>query len=149
MKKVLIVFLLIFACKEPGLYDLRLRDLSGREVSLEAYRGKTLVIYVWSGTCVGHTQDLKRLVGLKPEIRDKAAVVSVAVMMDVKDVKEVLGKNGIVPNYPVLADPRGELADRVTLLFLPATLLIDPEGKVVRNYPRLPEDLISFVSSHE
>ncbi len=150
MRSLLVaVLLLLLSCSGDSIYKLKVRDLSGREVSLESYRGKPLIVYVWSGTCIGHTEDLKRLVKIYPKLGKDVSLISIAIMMDESDVKEVLRKNGIKPNFPVYADPRGEFSEKVTLIFLPATIKIDERGNVRGNYPKLPQDLISLIPSHQ
>jgi len=148
MLRILVLLIILLSSCSSGIYDLTFKDLSGEEVSLRQYRGKKLIVYVWSGTCVGHTEDLKRLVKIYPKLKGKSELVSIAVMMDSEDALQVLRSNGINPNYPVLVDPRGDFAEKVTLLFLPATIIFDERGEPVENYPRLPENLISLVSSH-
>jgi len=144
---LLTLFLLIASCTE-SVHDVKLSDPSGGSVTLSRFKGRPLVVYVWSGTCIGHTEDLRELVVLYPEIRKKAELISVAVMMDPEDVKLYLRKNRLDLNYPVLADEKGEFAQRVTLVFLPATLIFDSEGRLVESYPGLPENLISLIPSH-
>ena len=147
MKLLILFVLFLVSCRGGGVYDLVLKDMEGRDFRLSRYEGKKFVVYVWSGTCIGHVEDLKRLSELAPKM--DVPLVSVAVMMDVEDVKEVLRENNIKPSYPVLADPKGRFADEVTLIFLPSTIIFDEEGRVVENYPKLPPNLISLVSSHE
>ncbi len=142
---VLLLFLL--SCGGESIYDLEFQSLDGKTFKLSRFKGKEFVVYVWSGTCVGHVEDLKALVNLAPRL--KVPVISIAIMMDVEDIKKVLEKNHIEPSYPVLADPRGRFADKVTLVFLPATIIFDAKGRVVKNYPKLPESLISLVPTHE
>ena len=150
MKKLFLVLLLfLFSCQKDSIYDLRLLDLSGKEANLSAYRGKPLIIYVWSGTCIGHTEDLKRLVKVKPKLSREVNLISIAVMMDEEDVKEVLNRNGIKPNFPIYADPKGVFSEKVTLIFLPATIKINGRGEVEGNYPKLPKELLSFIPSHD
>ncbi len=149
MRKFLLIFLVfLISCSERGIYELRFESLEGKTYSLEEFRGKKFLIYVWSGTCIGHIEDLKTINRLYPDLKDKIPIVSVAIMMDVEDIKEVLNSNGIDPRFPILADPKGELADRITLIFLPSTLLIDEKGQVVENYPKFPEKLIPSILSH-
>ncbi len=150
MKKLFLVLLLfLFSCQQDSIYDLRLLDLSGKETDLSVYRGKPLIIYVWSGTCIGHTEDLKRLVKIKPKLSGDVNLISIAIMMDEEDVKEVLKRNGIKPNFPIYADPKGVFSDKVTLIFLPATIRISAEGKVEDNYPKLPKELLSLIPPHD
>ncbi|RLJ70798.1 peroxiredoxin [Hydrogenivirga caldilitoris] len=148
MKVLLLLFtVLLLSCSSDHLYNLSLRSIDGKEIKLSQFRGKKFIVYVWSGTCVGHVEDLKRLTVVYPEL--EVPLVSIAVMMDVQDVKEVLQKNNIKPNYPVLADPKGEFANKVTLLFLPATIIFNERGEVLKNFPQLPPELVSLISTHK
>lgn len=144
MKRLFVLILsFLLSCSGHSLYSIKVKDLSGKEVSLKAYEGQDLILYVWSGTCIGHTKDLRRLVDIYPELKGDKKLISVAIMMDYEDVKQVLKENGIEPNYPVYADPKGELAREVKLLFLPATIFVNGKGEIVGNYPRLPEKLLN------
>jgi len=147
LKAILLLVLSLLLSCGGGVYDLKLKDLEGREVKLSDYRRDGLVVYVWSGTCVGHLEDLKLLEDLSGKLKTPA--VSVAIMMEPKDVRKVVEGSGVRYTYPILADPRGELARRITLLFLPATLVLDGKGNVVGNYPRLPKNLVDLVPSHK
>ena len=142
----LFLSVLVLSCGGT-VYDIRLKDLEGREVALEDFKDKNgLVVYVWSGTCVGHTEDLKELESIYAKVHGRVAIVTIAVMMDPEDVRKFLRDENIKPSFPVLADPKGEFARKVTLLFLPATIFIDGDGNVKENMPRLAKDLIFKVS---
>lgn len=137
----LLLLIYLLSCSDTSLYDVELKGLSGEEVSLRKYKGRKLILYVWSGTCVGHAEDMKRLNDILPTLGEGTALVSIAIMMEPEDIKKVLEENGIKPKYPIYADLRGELGSVITLLYLPATLFIEGEGEVVGNYPRLPYNL--------
>ncbi|HHJ63655.1 MAG TPA: TlpA family protein disulfide reductase [Aquifex aeolicus] len=147
LRILLVLFLMLTSCTE-SVHEVKLRDTSGRSVPLSQFRGKPLVVYVWSGTCIGHTEDLRELVKLYPKVRERAELISVAVMMSPGDVESFLRKVELDPDYPILADEKGEFAQKVTLVFLPATLIFDEEGRLVESYPGLPENLLSLIPSH-
>ncbi len=147
LRILLVLFLMLTSCTE-SVHEVKLRDTSGRSVPLSQFRGKPLVVYVWSGTCIGHTEDLRELVKLYPKVRERAELISVAVMMSPGDVESFLRKVELDPDYPILADEKGEFAQKVTLVFLPATLVFDEEGRLVESYPGLPENLLSLIPSH-
>ncbi len=147
LRILLVLFLMLSSCTE-SVHEVKLRDTSGRSVPLSQFRGKPLVVYVWSGTCIGHTEDLRELVKLYPKVRERAELISVAVMMSPGDVESFLRKVELDPDYPILADEKGEFAQKVTLVFLPATLIFDEEGRLVESYPGLPENLLSLIPSH-
>ncbi|HIP42589.1 MAG TPA: redoxin domain-containing protein [Aquifex aeolicus] len=109
---------------------------------------KRLLLYVWSGTCIGHTEDLKVLNSNYEKLTKDYHIVSVAIFMTPEGVKEFLQKVEINPKFPILADPKGNLTEIEKLIFLPATLIFDSEGKLLNNYPRFPlQRLMSFVKS--
>ncbi len=147
LRILLVLFLMLSSCTE-SVHEVKLRDTSGRSVPLSQFRGKPLVVYVWSGTCIGHTEDLRELVKLYPKVRERAELISVAVMMSPGDVESFLRKVELDPDYPILADEKGEFAQKVTLVFLPATLIFDEEGRLVESYPGLPQNLLSLIPSH-
>ncbi len=147
LRILLVLFLMLSSCTE-SVHEVKLRDTSGRSVPLSQFRGKPLVVYVWSGTCIGHTEDLRELVKLYPKVRERAELISVAVMMSPGDVESFLRRVKLDPDYPILADEKGEFAQKVTLVFLPATLIFDEEGRLVESYPGLPENLLSLIPSH-
>ena len=143
------IFLILFSCKEKTIYDLTFLDLSGKAVRISS-KGKKLLLYVWSGTCIGHTEDLKVLNSEYEKLTKDYHVVSVAVFMTPEGVKEFVQKVKIKPRFPILADPKGNLTEIERLIFLPATLIFTPEGKLLNNYPRFPlQRLISFVESDD
>ena len=138
---ILALVLLIASCSQDTIYDIPLIDESGKEITLKEFKGKTLVAYVWSGSCVGHTRDLKDLNGVKDTLSEGVVLISIAIMMDREGVEEVLKKNSIEPKYPIYADPKGRLGEVVKLVFLPATLIFNERGEIVGNYPKLPSDI--------
>jgi len=132
VRLLLLLFFLLTAC---GGQSLTLYDLSGREVKLPSSE-KPLLLYVWSGTCVGHGEDLKRLSELYPKLSEKYEVYAVAVFMKPEDALAYLKKEGIEPSYPLLVDPTGRLEERFKLLYLPATLILEG-GELKAMNPRL------------
>ena len=142
MRALFLFFLLIlFSCSERNIYNTKFLNLKGEEVLIK--RGKkTLLVYVWTGTCIGHTEDLKELVKNYDSISRKYRVISVAVFMKPEDVKEFLKENKIKTQFPMLSDPKGNLSDVVKLVFLPSTIIFNEEGKPVKIYPRLPLNVL-------
>jgi peroxiredoxin len=141
-------FIFSISCWERGIYDLTLLDLGGNKVSLKRFKGSLTLIYIWTGTCVGHTKDLRRLSEFYSKIKLKGNLISIAIMMDTEGVREVLTENNIPATFPIFADEKGLLAEEVKITFLPATLLVDDSGKVIENRPGLSEELLSSITTH-
>ncbi len=135
----LVILLLLASCGGEDLFGETFYDLNGKEVKLP--EGRPLLLYVWTGTCVGHGEDLRFLSENYERISRKYAVVSLAVFMEPRDVREYLKENNLNPPFPMYTDPTGKLEKHVKLLFLPATLLFDEKGRLVGNYPRIPREV--------
>ncbi len=135
MFKLLLFLTLVISlsCSEGDIYSVQLETLEGRKTTLSEYEGKRILLYLWTGTCLGHVNDMRDINAFKEEI--SLPVVSVALMMRPEDIKEVLEKNRLTPYFPIYADPKGRMADLITLEFLPTTVLISEEGRVIRMIP--------------
>lgn len=138
MLKLLFLFLfLILSCGKTTIYDIAFVDLKGREVKIEKSE-KPLLLYVWTGTCIGHQEDMRLMNEHFSELSKRYKVVSLAVFMKPEDVWEFLKQTQISPKFIMLADPEGRITNIVKLVFLPATLVFDESGEMKKNYPRLP-----------
>jgi len=133
----LLFLILLVSCAKKSVYDITFLDLSGKEVRLKPSR-KPLLLYVWSGTCTGHTQDLRLLNEHAEELSGRYEVVSVGVFMTPEEIRAFLKEINLRPRFSILADPKGSLTEVVKLVFLPATLVFSPEGELLLNAPRLP-----------
>ena len=138
MPKLFFLFLfLILSCGKTTIYDIAFVDLKGREVKIEKSE-KPLLLYVWTGTCIGHQEDMRLMNEHFSELSKRYKVVSLAVFMKPEDVWEFLRQTQISPKFIMLADPEGRITNIVKLVFLPATLVFDESGEMKKNYPRLP-----------
>ncbi len=142
--------MLLLSCssQEIGLPDLKLESTSGERVSLRSLLGKPVLLYIWSGTCVGHTKDLKRLAKMNLQ---GVEVVSVAIGMEKKDVEGTYSQIGISsPNFRTLLDKKIEISDYITLVFLPYTLIYDERGRLTKRLAKLPDEetLRKLLASH-
>ena len=149
MKKLIFLFaLFLISCSDRNIYDTKVVDINGNRINIGELKSKGLVVYLWTGTCIGHTRDLKRLGQLYEEGKITRKVVSIAIMMDPEDISEFKRKNSISDLIPFYADPEGKIADVIKITFLPSTIIIDERGKVTGNYPGLAEKLLTSVTPH-
>ncbi len=132
-----LLLLLTFSCTGKTVYDLSFIDLKGRQVRI-ARTDKPLLLYVWTGTCTGHQEDMSIMNAKYEALSERYRIVSLAVFMKPSDVKTFLRQSGLKPKFVLLTDPQGNITSIVKLIFLPASLIFDPSGKLLGNYPRLP-----------
>ncbi len=109
-----------------------LLDEAGNETSMDAYRGKWVVLNFWAtwcGPCRQEMPSLDRLQAAMPQI----AVVPVATgprRNTVPEMKRFFDTAGIM-SLPLVVDPKSELSVSVAVRALPVTLILNPEGQEV------------------
>ena len=114
--------LLFVSCTQREVIPpLSLETLDGSKVSLSQFKGKKIVLYVWSRTCVGHSEQLKLL----NELSEKR-----------KDLR-----------FITVLDPEVKFNDYYRIVFLPSTYLFDEKGRFIKSYPGLPEAIFSNLNS--
>ena len=111
-----------------------LKDLKGGTVSLDALRGKVVLLNFWSKTCGPCLEEMPSLAELTQILKDRADVVVLAVSIDEgpeavnQTLKTVLRGP---PPFDVLFDPDAQVVTSAfgTRLF-PETWLIDKKGVI-------------------
>ncbi|MEE8109609.1 MAG: redoxin domain-containing protein [bacterium] len=107
-------------------------DLEGRAVSLAKYQGSVVFVNVWASWCSPCVSLMPALEQLYQQYREKGLVV-VAVNIDPagKDaVSRALQKHTV--SFPVLLDPQRRIADLYPTKGIPATFIIDRQGRLLR-----------------
>ncbi|MEM2696178.1 MAG: TlpA disulfide reductase family protein, partial [Thermoproteota archaeon] len=123
-------------CSKETLPKIQVRTLEGKEVYLSDYKGQKILIYVWSRTCVGHSEHLRRLNDLQ-EKKKYYLIISYAVAMEPEDVKRSYKELGIKPRFLTLVDTAVKFNDYYPITFLPSTYIFDEKGRFVRSAPGL------------
>ncbi|MCX7287008.1 MAG: TlpA disulfide reductase family protein [Rhodobacterales bacterium] len=110
-----------------ALPDAILLDAGDAEHRLADYHGKWVVLNFWATWCAPCRHEmpsLDRLQAAMPEI----AVVPVATGRNaVTGIERFFAEESIV-NLPVLRDPQSELARAMSVLGLPVTVILNPQG---------------------
>ena len=118
---------------EP-LFNTRMQDIDGQEISLARYRGKALIVNFWARWCSPCREEIPAFIQLQKVYRDKLQVIGIGLEDDAAAVKAFGQKYGI--NYPLLlAREQGIPLMRSldnTRGALPYTLVINRQGQIVQ-----------------
>jgi peroxiredoxin len=110
----------------------RLPLLTGGDATLDAWKGKVVILNFWATWCTPCTIEMPALEALWREYRDRGLVV-VGVSVDrgapLPLIEPYLKNLGLT--FPILLDPQMETANAWKVPGVPATFVIRPGGEVV------------------
>ena len=101
------------------------RDLQGRPRSLHHYRGRPVLVHFWATWCpICRFEE-----GSIDAIARDHAVLSVAAGSgDAEALRAYMAERGL--SFPVLVDEDGELARRWRVVGVPASFVVDGQGRI-------------------
>jgi thiol-disulfide isomerase/thioredoxin len=113
--------------------EFKLKDLAGKDVTLEAARGKVVLLNFWATWCGPCREEIPELVVLQNRYKDRLQIIGLVVDDDdEKEIHKVIDSEGI--NYPVaLADSETRFAYG-GIAALPTVFVINTEGRVVQKH---------------
>jgi peroxiredoxin len=117
-----------------------LRTIDGRTVSLDQYRGKTLVINVWATWCPPCRQEMADLIASYPDL-EKAGVEFLGV--DTTERAPIVRAYVVAKGVPYgqAIDSDESFSKAYDIQYFPTTFVVDPSGIVRARY-------IDVISSH-
>ncbi len=123
-----------FVLAEPPrpVPPLAFTDLDGKELTLEAFRGKVVVLNLWATWCVPCIKEMPSLQRLSAKLAGKGVAV-MAMSQDragARVVEPFLDKHGLKA-LPVYLDPKGAVLRALAGRGLPTTLVIDRAGREI------------------
>jgi thiol-disulfide isomerase/thioredoxin len=105
----------------------------GALFNLEQYRGKVVLLDFWASWCVPCRAAFPWLNKMHQKYHDLGfEIVAVNLDEDRAQAEAFLGK--IPANFTIAYDPKGELAKMYQLQGMPASYLIDKEGKILKSH---------------
>ena len=113
--------------------DFKLKEFSGKDLTLQASRGKVILLNFWATWCGPCREEIPELIALQNRYKDRLQIIGLVVDDDdEKEIRSVIESEGI--NYPVaLADPDTRFAYG-GIAALPTVFVINPEGRVVQKH---------------
>jgi thiol-disulfide isomerase/thioredoxin len=119
----------------PGQFDRRrgaslpIRDLSGKERTLEEFKGKVVLLDFWATCCAPCMTEMPLLETLSKELREKDVVVLGIDVREEKDiVSEFIGKGKYT--FPILLTTDDEVTDRYKVTAYPTLVVVNPAGRI-------------------
>ncbi|MFB7813140.1 peroxiredoxin family protein [Paenibacillus chitinolyticus] len=113
--------------------DFTVTGLDGRSAALSDYRGKGVLLNFWASWCGPCTHEMPRMNEAYLEGIPDVEIVAVNVGESRGTANEFAMRENLA--FPVLLDPSGEAARKYRVVGLPATFLIDPDGKIAAIRP--------------
>lgn len=99
--------------------------LDGRPASLSALRGQAVLVQFWATWCPVCAAEQSSIAAISRDY----PVLTVAMQSEgAKQIAAYLSKKGV--SYPVINDPEGRLSSRWGVKAVPASFIIDPQGKI-------------------
>jgi thiol-disulfide isomerase/thioredoxin len=110
--------------------DFEARTLGGRPVRLSKLRGKAVFLNFWAPWCGPCRMEMAAIDNLHAQSSDEVSILTIAVESSEAHVRRFVGRHRVT--LPVIHDIRGEVGTRFQISGIPTTVLIDPQGVVVR-----------------
>jgi cytochrome c biogenesis protein CcmG/thiol:disulfide interchange protein DsbE len=108
---------------------------TGQQIHLADYRGKVVFVDFWASWCPPCLESLPAYDRMRQEIgTEEFEIIAVNVDENTEDGLEFLAKHPV--DYPVLADPEGEIGIPWGIRTLPRAFLLDREGRIVAKHKR-------------
>ena len=122
----------VFRREPEELPEIKFQDADGRERSLADWRGKVVLLNLWATWCLPCRKEMPALDRLQATLgSDQFQVVAISVdRTGLAGAKKFLEETK-TPNLAIYADPTARLASSLRAAGLPATLLIDKEGREI------------------
>ena len=125
--------------------EFQLLSLSGKNVALSDFKGKPVILFIWSTWCPYCVRELAYLEKVYADIK-KNGVELLAI--DSGEPKERVARylSGRNINFPVLLDIDSRVSYAYNVIGIPTLILVDAEGKIKFQGHGLPEDYLKILS---
>jgi thiol-disulfide isomerase/thioredoxin len=111
--------------------DLTLEDLNGHNVRLSDLRGKVVLVNYWASWCSPCREEMPILDAFyKAHQSEGFSLVAVNVSESAEDAANYVNEHGY--SFTVWSDPPGDTMIELGINGLPASLLVDEGGRIVK-----------------
>ena len=110
-----------------------LKEIGGKDLTLEASRGKVVLLNFWATWCAPCREEIPGLISLQKHYADRLQIIGLVVDEDdEKNVRDIMQTEGI--NYPVALTDMKTRLDYGGITALPTMFLLNAEGRVVQKH---------------
>lgn len=132
------IIALLVACEaipgtSPGNIapDFKLKDIEDKTHQLSDYKGKVVMIHLWTDWCNSCRAEFPRIQEYYAELKsDDFELLAINVGQPVSTSKEFQQSFGI--SFPMLSDPQKIMKDIYKVEAFPTNYFIGPDGKIIR-----------------
>jgi thiol-disulfide isomerase/thioredoxin len=119
---------------KPANMDFTLKDLDGKNVKLESYKGKVVLLNFWATWCGPCKAEIPGFIELQEKYKDKLTIVGYNVDDEAPKARAFATEYKM--NYPVLlGESREDVQDAYGPIWgIPASFIISKDGKVCRKH---------------
>ena len=112
--------------------DFTLPDLDGKPHRLSDYRGKVVLVNFWATWCPPCRREMPSMERLSQRLRDQPfMILGINQQEDPERVFVFTAQVDPSPNFPILFDPNSKVAHAWGVMGLPASFIVDQQGRVV------------------
>jgi cytochrome c biogenesis protein CcmG, thiol:disulfide interchange protein DsbE len=113
--------------------DFKVKDLEGKEITLQASKGKVILLNFWASWCGPCRAEIPGLIDLQNKYKDRVQIIGLVVDDDDEtEVRNVVKSEAI--NYPVAFTNNQVRMDYGGIAALPTLFVINSEGRVVQKH---------------
>lgn len=115
--------------KQRAGADFTLTDLQGKTWTLQALRGKVVLVNFWATWCQPCRKEMPDLDALYQRFKNQGFVILGISDEDAAKVKQLLAERSVT--YPILLDPGRKVNELFRIEGIPKSFLYDRNGKMV------------------
>jgi thiol-disulfide isomerase/thioredoxin len=112
--------------------DVKAKDLNGKEISLEVYKGKVVLLNFWATWCGPCRAEIPNLIRIQEEYKDHLQIIGMDVDDDEEQLRAFVKDQGI--NYPVAMTSVPVRLAYGGIAALPTLFIINQDSKVVQKH---------------
>jgi thiol-disulfide isomerase/thioredoxin len=112
--------------------DIKAKDLNGKELSLEGYKGKVVLLNFWATWCGPCRAEIPTLIRIQEAYKDHLQIIGMNVDDDEEQLRAFVKDQGI--NYPVATTSVPVRLAYGGIAALPTLFIINQDSKVVQKH---------------